>query len=606
MRLWLWQLFVLMLAFLQRRGVLLVSILLAFVYWLIFIEPFFPNHTGGLGHDYRSVMSDMLTGFFHYHLNPLGTVPWFTPASCGGNMFIAGVANHYINLLQWLFFYLEPLYAIKITFIVFAMAGFAGTYWLLKDCFHTDRASALVGASIMLFNGFFAYRMIIGHVGFHSFMLAPAIAYFLMASRWHMAARLTVPALLFSYMILSSGVYTLVPTLLMIGAVFLTLQLRHESLQWQVWSLLFAALLLAFVISAFKISLSFNVAQNFDRSQYALPGVPGLLQAIWLPIRLLFISTPDWMEETRFLFVNYDWNIGRHELEMGVGWVTLPLLGFALYRLAISEHLRRPLAPVWLLGILVALLIPVVLNYYTPAWNEFLKSVPIVKSFSLFVRFYAVYIPLVALWAALAMARLPRHRVPVAAGVIVILVATNGLADKSHYHQENYDPTLIKNHHVAFLADPSLMPPVNMVTFAAGIHYADKQVRLKNETFVYGASNINCFNDIFGYRLEDFPQVELLKPEVSVLDVTDGRFNLKNPACYIFPEENQCEPGDHFLVSQEQDLREFVHYRNYRFNMPGYQLALNWLGLVTFVGVFLVAMAGLYRSRRRRLDTGVE
>jgi len=64
----------------------------------------------------------------------------------------------------------------------FAVIGYAGMYLLLRGPFEIDRIGALLGATIMLFNGFFAYRMIIGHVAFHSFMLTPLLAYCLLSS----------------------------------------------------------------------------------------------------------------------------------------------------------------------------------------------------------------------------------------------------------------------------------------------------------------------------------------------------------------------------------------------------------------------------------------
>lgn len=396
---------------------------------------------------------------------------------------------------------------------------------------------------------------------------------------------------MFAYIILSSGVYTLIPTLMVLGAVILTWQLRFDQIQWSPWGLLFSGLGVAFLISAFKISLAFNVAQNFDRSAYTLPGIPDPLLAILVPLRMLFVSAPEWMTETRFLFANYTWKIGQHELEMGVGWVTIPLLLYAAYLLARHPRIKRPIAVLSIAGIAITLLIPIALNYYSPAWNDFLKSVPIVKSFSLFVRFYAVYIPLIAIWAALALYRLPKHRPLVSAVVIACIVATNYYHDKSYYHNQSQplDPALIKIHHVAWQANPALMPTIGQVTNSTGVNFGDEIVPIKNESFLLGATNMNCQNDMFGYRLEEFPKRELLMAETSVFETTDGRFNLKNPACYVFPDENNCEVGDHFLLSQESELKQFTAYQNYEFAMPGYQRFLNMLSLLSFAGTLLVA-----------------
>ncbi|GIT35143.1 MAG: hypothetical protein Ct9H300mP4_14620 [Gammaproteobacteria bacterium] len=44
----------------------------------------------------------------------------------------------------------------------------------------------------------------------------------------------------------------------------------------------------------------------------------------------------------------------------------------------------------------------------------------------------------------------------------------------------------------------------------------------------------NCTESLFGYRHEKFKQKELLKVGETVDQLTDDRFNMKNPACLVF------------------------------------------------------------------------
>ena len=66
-----------------------------------------------------------------------------------------------------------------------------------------------------------------------------------------------------------------------------------------------------------------------------------------------------------------------------------------------------------------------------------------------------------------------------------------------------------------------------------------------------------CYEPLFGYALE-LP-FRTLRPG-SVFAVREG-CNLKNPVCYVYPLENACEPGEHFLVDQQEVAKAFSTYK---------------------------------------------
>jgi hypothetical protein len=119
-----------------------------------------------------------------------------------------------------------------------------------------------------------------------------------------------------------------------------------------------------------------------------------------------------------------------------------------------------------------------------------------------------------------------------------------------------------------------------------------------NDTFIAGVSQVFCYNPIFGYRLEKFSADGLLPGDV--LQSRDGFLNLKNPACYVFPRENGCRPGDRFRADQLEQARKFVAYRPFEFAMPRRQHLANavsrWsLWLIGALGVVWLA----WKSARR-------
>jgi len=79
----------------------------------------------------------------------------------------------------------------------------------------------------------------------------------------------------------------------------------------------------------------------------------------------------------------------------------------------------------------------------------------------------------------------------------------------------------------------------------------------------------------------------------AVRDVRDGHYNIKNPACYVFPRENNCEPGEHFRVDQKAEMENFIAYRPFHFEISTTQKIANLVtktGLVVTAGVLLLAM----------------
>ena len=167
----------------ERREILLAGLIGALcvgLHYLIFGR-FLPGARATVGHDYaRNHTPYLLAGHFFALRNGLLAVPWFTPAVCGGIpllrqpqqplRFAAAAAGPGHRLRHRLSRHLRRLSL---------AVGFWGTYLLLRRVFALRMPASVLGAVIVLFNGFYSHRFIVGHLAFHSFMLAPLIAYLL-------------------------------------------------------------------------------------------------------------------------------------------------------------------------------------------------------------------------------------------------------------------------------------------------------------------------------------------------------------------------------------------------------------------------------------------
>ena len=67
------------------------------------------------------------------------------------------------------------------------------------------------------------------------------------------------------------------------------------------------------------------------------------------------------------------------------------------------------------------------------------------------------------------------------------------------------------------------------------------------------------------------------------LDEKDGHFMLFNPSCFLYPEENNCSPGDTFKISEKEKLIQFANYQQFKFKQNKIQIFSNYISFSTFL-----------------------
>jgi hypothetical protein len=596
----------------------LVCGLLYVVYLWIYL-PFLPNSNGTLGHDYGLHFPNLLTGYYWFIQNGAWSLPWFSPSQCGGFPYFPDPNVAYLSIPQFLVFFVPPMQAVQITFALFALAGLLGSYLLMRAGFRSPRTAAVVAAGFFLFNGFFAYRVLIGHLTFHAFMLVPLMIAALLSattddrvSRAGFVARACVAALCLAYMFQSGMVHGIPPVLIAAAAIILIHALCF-GWQWQPWLLLGTAGLLSLLLCAGKLMAELALLSNFPRDLYPLPGIPGLLNEITVVVQALFVSPPS---DASRVVTNSPWSFDRHEWEYGVSLGPLLLVAMAvlLSRIAIkSEGGTIVLSYVlWRHGFAVPgqfrvlmvaalsilLAVPIALNWYEPAWNGFLKSLPFLGNSSSLLRFFSSYIPIAIVVACLAFDRLlPRGSAPralrlsLAAIALGVMVVQNVATDRDYYANQSYRIGPID-------AEQARVRATGRVPMIEKVGDRVNQALAPNDAMIEGISQRACYQPLFGYRLERFPAEPLnVGPVISL--VGDRFINMKDPACYLFPAENGCKPGDHFSIDRAKDAVEFLSYRPFAFEQPYRQAVATWLSRWSAIAVAaaLLMSAALYLMR---------
>jgi hypothetical protein len=76
--------------------------------------------------------------------------------------------------------------------------------------------------------------------------------------------------------------------------------------------------------------------------------------------------------------------------------------------------------------------------------------------------------------------------------------------------------------------------------------------------------------------------------EGSVSDKESGYFNLMNPACYQYPVENHCRPGDRISAADGDNLARFTRGRPVTWKISVAQQVADWLTLLSLVALVAV------------------
>jgi hypothetical protein len=562
---------------------------------------YFPTANGTLGQDYSRILPDLLDGYFWFKSNGITTPFWFTPAFCGGQPELADLASIYYSIPQLLTLVMNPLHSVYASVLLFASLGFCGFYLLLRTCFGASREAAILGGALFMFNGFFVHRMLVGHLVYHGVMLMPAIAYFLLRPNRHETflstlLNATAVASLVAYCAYSGLLSLMAPVLVAILAIVCI----HGLLGRVPRDFLLRAALsgvLAAGLSATKLVATIAFLSNFPRSDYALPGIKGLWNTFRLLFEALFLSPEDMASEARPLMTGTRWLLAQHEWEYGVTVVTLLIIlaGLMTMLLRLRRPSQRPKPTRWawlpLLGFVFVL--PLAINVYTPDWNAFLKHMPLIKSSSNLLRWFLIYVAALILFASLAFEQFSisngwkRALLFVS---LVMLVLLNIMPVRDYYQGQSYEPGSIVAAWERMHATPE-QPRIDYISALIDSNNRIQVVLGGNDRIANGASQLACYNAVFGYRLEHF-SIKELHPG-PVLDERNGWLNLKNPACYLYPTENGCLPGDHFSVNQRDAAIDFARYKPFPFRLSSAQRYANQVTVFSLGAVLLLTGTGL-------------
>lgn len=581
-------------------------VLLAF--FCIIYHPFFPLPGARIGDDYSLMFTGWLDGLIWFQKNGL-EVPWFSPSFCAGQPFFPDPQSSFYSLPQLINLVAPPLKTAFATLLLSATLMFWGGYLLMRKVFSTGPLVAGLVGGLLMFNGFLPHRMLVGHVTFHGFALVPWIALLLLMGirhRFNSVAAACAAGLMLAYWVHSGFGTLILAGGLAIIVIALVFGLTGRALAgFLMRGALAGAIGLGVAIA--KLWATFSFLSYFPRTFYLLPGAASVSDAVPMIAGALLLPS-QWAADLGMpRLTNIQWSLAPHEWAYNFGIVTgLLLLGLIVHRIGSKKWhwpATRRQALLWLI-LSLCLAWPLAFNVWDPTWNEFLKTVPVINSASTPLRWIIVYIPFIAVAIGLLLEKAKLGKIGhfLAAACLAGTVAQAAYEPRQFYRAQEYDARPIT------IADEMLRaerfnPGVRVLGTSAEVQVDNVRMHLRgNDTFIAGVSQIFCYNPVFGYRLEKFSAANLNAGPI--LAVHDGFLNLKNPACYVYPEENDCQPGDRFRADQLEQAKAFIDHRPFSFKLSEGQ---KWAGRLTqfslaFIACILLIWLGLAvaSSMRRR------
>jgi hypothetical protein len=544
------------------------------------------NVGDAIGHDYNYFFPKLLDGNWHFMRQ--GLAPFlYTPHYCGGFPEFGNPQSMYYSLLQILSLKLDLWIAMQLVMAVAMMIGYWGWYLFGRDVIKLRWNWAHVFALIIIAHGFYLMHMMAGHAIYYTMPLIGLLLWLLLERTRDTWKSLIAKSAAFGFItanIIHSGGFMVGVFGAAAFAIFLALELilnrktirdRSRVLGLRIIGCTLAALLMngGKLYAIFSLMRFFPRNLPFDRLAEGSNTFGYILNALW--------SFP----QNEGLFVQYgipDWG-AIHEYSMYLSPVVL--IGLLCGMWLMWKH-RKLNIPLLVISIVIGLFFFQLIQghgvFVTP-----LEGLPIFKSLRMNTRF--VY---------------PFSFALTAAGVWSL----NRLS--SHASRLTYYASLLTL--LAFLS--AYVPMLIDIAPPRSLDYSEVQYHLKqNEGFL--DLDVNSVIDMRGEGQAEFvplfaganhvyceePLLWGDKPEMEPLEAGDvylgwdDRLNLYNPACFIYPEVNNCKPGDRIEVADMDNFTQFVSGEKTHWKVPIVQRILNWISVLTLISAAIIAV--LWRRR---------
>jgi hypothetical protein len=307
-------------------------------------------------------------------------------------------------------------------------------------------------------------------------------------------------------------------------------------------------------------------------------------------------------------------NFGIHEIDFSIS--IIPVLSLFLIFFINKKNFYFDYKNIRnLFIVLIIFFIPIFFNINWFSQNDLISKIPILKSTWVQFRWMAIYIlPLIILTGCLLESSMfsLRFKNYISLVFIIILISQNYLKDNSFYIETasyNMKDSIKFNEKLNNNFKPQINGPSALINNDGTV----KKIRNRNDAFYYSFSPLFCYQPIFGYGLEKLKTNNIKFDSRKILDDNSilyysniNEFKKKitffNPSCFLFPNENNCLPGDVFKDDEKQNLIKFLNYERFNFNLSKFQIISNYISLISislsFIVIIFFFIISLFRIKK--------
>ncbi len=543
-----------------------------------------------VGHDYSLGIPTLLDNALHFRLNGLA-IEWFTPSFGGGIPSFPNPNSGQYSLLGLLMIFLPPWTAVMTTVVIYVSLGFVACEYFLLRILNFHWTAGIAGAIFFSANGFIIERVAAGHLGYITFPLLPIFLILLIDKSLPAGYAGVILGLITAMLLYFAGYFIIIVFGLSLLSILPLLFIYNSALinRKKILTTLAIGSLIALLISICKLTAGYSfmrffprtIADEYDNSLIvALFGI--LLQLMGtmnlVPLFLMAGLKPDSLPY--YMPMEKHYSFGLWEVDMSLSPIVFIILLIAVTRFLHSPkkflpnllHGQRKLA--WLL-FLLAIWLNTEFILARGLIYPLAKHLPILSSLHVNVRFAAGLIfPITFGATALYNKWVGSISSSKVLPAFLLINMTTGLFLGTY-----------------FLYQGDLIGRIYDATTGQRIY---EQIQSGNDlevtqigktpdnsaALLTGVSNLNLYEPVFGYHLEDFhPKIE----KGSVWQISNGYYNLTDPTGYVYPELNHNQPFARFSVNDKSTMELFVKHIQPDWQIPVYQHILNWVSGLSFL-----------------------
>ena len=302
--------------------------------------------------------------------------------------------------------------------------------------FGFSKYSALLCACLFLFNGFFVYRAIIGHLAYLSFIFIPLYCFFLIKSYEETSTRSYIFYLLVSSIFFANFFHSgSGPIILIIfsSIFFIVLFYAHFQNSIKIFFNFFISILFGTFISLSKVVSSLFLLSNFPR-EYSPTEFNSFLSYFKNFFHSFFLEVDQkYFNESLTSMISF----GKHEMEYSLSIV--PIMSLLLITILDKKHFKINFKNFNFLFVLVIIFfLPIYFNINFLNQYNFNSQIPIIKSTWVQFRWMAIYIIPIIFLTGLLVENIKinqKYKNYISIGFIIIILVQNLIKDNNNYLQ---------------------------------------------------------------------------------------------------------------------------------------------------------------------------